>query len=653
MPPTSAAASSRLAGLDGLRAVAVILVISYHLFPTWWLDGGFIGVDVFFVISGFLITTLLLRERARTGRIRLSMFWRRRARRLLPALVALLIICSSAAWIIGGDVLVRLGAQLIGALTFSYNWIAIVIGQGYFGASTPELFQNLWSLGIEEQFYVLWPLLLPLVLRLRRPGARVTLAGIAAAASATWMGVIVLTTGDASRAYFGTDSHAFGLLAGVALAFGMHRALTKPPVWMQHLAVRIAVTVAGVAALAGIVVLALIHPTDTVMTFPLTLVAAVVGTVVVIAASVWPRSPLGPSLDILPLRWVGERSYGLYLWHWPIVVLLVAAVEGTAPQVGVPVWIGILALVLTVVISTISYRYLESPIRRRGFRATATVLGHLLVTSARDRWATVSVFLVAIALSAVTVTAALEAPTVSSGEAVVAEGQAALDEAAAAASTEPTPDAASTPHATPPPGSLADGAKRRPAPSPAPVSGSEVTAVGDSVMLAAAPALLDALPGIRIDAAVSRSSWSGPGIVNGFAASGALGEYLVIALGTNGSISWDAYEQMAAIAGPDRRLVLVNAYAPRDWIPGVNADIDAFAASHPGTVVADWSGAIAEHLDYLAGDRVHPGPTGGALYASTVSAALNRIEYARAIEAYLDEAYAWRLAHRDDARIAQ
>lgn len=642
---------ARLAGLDGLRALAVILVVVYHLFPQWWFAGGFIGVDVFFVISGFLITTLLLREHNLSGRISLIDFWRRRARRLLPALIVLLLACSSAAWVIGGDVLVRLGAQILGALTFSYNWVAILIGEGYFGGATPELYRNLWSLGIEEQFYVLWPLVLPVIVLLPWSWARVAAALALAAASAVWMGELVATTGAVSRAYYGTDSHAFGILLGVALAFGLHRTLAAPPLWMQRATVRRGATAVGIAAVSALIGIALVAPTDSIRTFPLTIAAASVLSALAIVAAVWPHGRFGQALDAPPLRWIGERSYGLYLWHWPLLVLLVAAIQGTAPEAGVPVWVGLATLALTIVIAEASYRFLETPIRRAGFRGTWRAARARVRVEAGALWGAVVGGIAAAALVAGTLAGALTGASVSSGEAVVADGQAAVD----AASTHPTPPPDARPHPAGPPqaGAHADGAVRPPAPSPTPISGTEVTAVGDSVMLAAAPSLYDAIPGIRVDAGVSRSSSAGPGIIDQFAASGQLGRYVVVALGTNGPLNWDAYERIAATAGPDRTLVLVNAYAPRDWIPGVNSDLTAFAATHPGTMIADWARAIDPHVDYLAGDRIHPGTSGGRIYAETVFAAIRQAENQRAIDTYLAETRAYRESTRADARIAQ
>lgn len=156
--------------------------------------------------------------------------------------------------------------------------------------------------------------------------------------------------------------------------------------------------------------------------------------------------------------------------------------------------------------------------------------------------------------------------------------------------------------------------------------GTEITAVGDSVMLASAPSLYEQFPGIVVDAEVSRSIWAGPDILNALAARGELRENVVVALGTNGPVDWDVLEQMSQVAGKDRNLILVNAYAPRDWIPEVNADLAAFADSHRAVWVADWSGSIAPHKELLAGDDIHPGEAGGDLFADSVETALERAE---------------------------
>lgn len=604
---------ARYAGLDGLRAVAVTLVVVYHLFPDWWMRGGFLGVDVFFVISGFLITSLLLREHDRSGRIALGRFWRRRARRLLPALLLVLTVCSSTAWLIGGDVLVGLGRQLLGALVFGYNWTAVVDGADYFGTGGGELFRNLWSLAVEEQFYLVWPPLLLALLLLPRAWMRAGAALAAAAASAVWMAIVVasgatdpLTLGArVTRAYFGTDTHAFGLLLGVAVAITWRAVERREREWMRRRAVHGAVLGVGAAALAGLILLATADQSPNTATFPGALAVASILSAFVIVTGVWPGSWLGTALDIPPLRWVGERSYGLYLWHWPVLVLLVAAAQRTSVGSPFPVWVGVAALVITVALSTLSYRLLEVPMRRRGVRR---VIGDILRAStadARRRARTVALAALALLLVSGTGVAVASAPSVSSAEAVVAAGMDALKQ------RPPAADA----------GQDAGDAV---------VAGDEVTAIGDSVMLASAPSLLAALPGADVDAVVSRQMSAAPDILRSLSDSGRLREFVVLGLGTNGAISPRTLDRVLEAIGPDRQLVLVTASAPRTWIAGVNADIAAFARTHRGVQVADWQSAIAPHLDLLAGDEVHPGDAGGRIYADTVVSALDEAQRAKA-----------------------
>ncbi|CAL4860808.1 O-acetyltransferase OatA [Microbacterium sp. MM2322] len=645
LPDMTRTTPARLSGLDGLRAVAVLLVVVYHLFPV--LPAGFLGVDVFFVISGFLITTLLVREHDERGRIGLMDFWRRRARRLLPAIGVMVLVCASLAWMVGGDVLVGLGGQLAGAATFAYNWVAVAAGSSYFGggsfdSSTPELLRNLWSLAVEEQFYLLWPLLLPLVLMLKR--GRVPVAIALAAASA--LAAVVLSGDDATRVYYGTDTHAFGLLMGVALAFARpsERARGVP---------------AGVGALAivAIATLAFVTPGRGAETFPGLLLAASALTVVAIAAAVRPGSRLGRVLDVAPLRWVGERSFGIYLWHWPLVVLLTVATTRSSPDVAVPVEVALATLVLTVVAAEVSYRFIEQPVRRLGFRAALRGVGRAFRGGPVRRLTATTAVAAGILIVAGTTAAVADAPRMASSEAVVVNGQAALA-AGAGASEHPTlPGAALRPGdpllrpecpsahladedgiCTPPDG-------RPSPPAPAHVAGARVTAVGDSVMLASAGGLLDRMPGVDIDAKVSRSMSAGVRIVDDLATRGELRDYVVVGLGTNGSISSDELVRLKKDVGPKRTLVLVTAHAPRDWISGVNAELEAFAAHTPGVAIADWSAAISRHEDLLAGDGIHPGATGGTLYADAVADTIDSVENRRAELQYRLELAQWAVGH--------
>ena len=327
--PSAALVPFRVTGLDGLRALAVTAVLLYHLSPGG-VVGGYIGVDVFFVVSGFLITSLLLRERAATGRIRVWAFWRRRARRLVPALIVLLLVCSTLAFAIGGDVLVGIGAQVLGSLTFSINWVLIASGANYFAASSPELFRNLWSLAVEEQFYLIWPIVMIVVVARVSRTTRVTFLAVLTVASAAAMAVLVTIT-DPTRVYFGTDTHSFGLTLGALLAVLAQWWPTRVLEWPR--ATRRVLGWLALAALGGLAVLSLTMPADARWVYQGGLFAVAVLTAVVILGLVVPRSPLGRALDVAPLKWVGQRSYAIYLWHWPLYILALSAFP-TWPQTG-------------------------------------------------------------------------------------------------------------------------------------------------------------------------------------------------------------------------------------------------------------------------------------------------------------------------------
>ncbi|MFM2353204.1 MAG: hypothetical protein RLZZ608_610, partial [Actinomycetota bacterium] len=264
---TSTVARDRLPGLDGLRALAIVLVLAYHLFPGL-APGGFIGVDVFFVVSGYLITALLIAEHREHGRISLGRFWARRARRLLPALIVVVGLSSAVAALIGGDILVGIGWQLAGVLTFSSNWWSIAQGASYLDQTSPDLFRHAWSLAVEEQFYLVWPLamilLLFLPLRWLRVAVPLALAVVAAVAMAVLAGDPVVDPAPASVAYLSTLTHGFGLLVGAGVA------LSREPMRERASAPRTAGWLADLGALvatSGLLALAWVLSIDAAVTY--------------------------------------------------------------------------------------------------------------------------------------------------------------------------------------------------------------------------------------------------------------------------------------------------------------------------------------------------------------------------------------------------
>ena len=601
--------SAHLPGLDGLRAIAVAAVLVYHLSPGA-LPGGFIGVDIFFVISGFLITGLLLRERETTGGLRLRAFWLRRARRLLPALIALLLVCSTAAWAIGGDVLLHLGRQLLGALTFSSNWVAVAGDQSYFDETAPELFRNLWSLAVEEQFYLVWPFVVLVLAVIRSRRVRVAIVTVIAAASATAMAVLLPVGGDATRVYYGTDTHSFGLAIGALLAILSSRWTVSRLVtahWFRVLAPAL-----GALALAAVVGATFLLPADAPLTYRGGLVAVAVLTAVTITGSITPGSVLGRALDLAPLRWIGVRSYGIYLWHWPVFVLLIAAFP-TWERTGGSGWLlGAVAAAITMAAAILSFRFLEQPVRRDGFRAVARRWF--------GRWrgapaiGTVGAVLVSVALITATTAGVLREPDQGDAQALIERGRAAIAASPTPAVPTPTPSAAPgtpTPLATE---------------LPPPPAGSDISAIGDSVMLASAPELQAAFPGIAIDAVVSRQASAAPALVQTMVDAGTLRHTLLLGLGTNGPVDASVLERIHGIVGGGHRIVVVNVQAPRGWVPGVNSELATFADEYRNVELAHWQEAIAGQLGLLARDQIHPGSRGGLVYVDAVKAALQRLD---------------------------
>src|SRR5262245_9633711 len=337
-------------GLDGLRALAVIAVFAYHA-RIDWLPGGFLGVDLFFVLSGYLITSLLLVEWEARNRIDLRRFWLRRARRLLPALVVVVLASLVLSAIFARQDLSHTRSDVISSLFYFENWHLIAANSSYFNLmGNPSLLNHLWSLAVEEQFYIVWPLLLVpcLVLVGRKRLPMIVIAGIAASAALMW--ILYNPNGDPSRVYYGTDTRAFLLLMGILVAL----------VWPWIMRLRQAVPLLellGIAALVGSVLLF-----RQMQDFDPTLyrggdLAAAFCFAVLVAAVAHPKTGIGNAFGVAPLRWIGERSYGIYLWHWPIIVLVAGVNARPSPGIVVAE----AALVLAA--ATLSFRFIEEPIR--------------------------------------------------------------------------------------------------------------------------------------------------------------------------------------------------------------------------------------------------------------------------------------------------
>lgn len=348
--------------LDGIRALAVCAVVAYHL-PLPVLHGGLLGVSVFFTLSGYLITSLLLQERRRRNSIDLAAFWRRRARRLLPAQLAMLTVVGVATAIAEPDRIRATARQITWALLYVSNWTTIASGDDYFRrVSGPGPLDHLWSLAVEEQFYLVWPLLVAAMLRLgaqvgRRRLPLLLLTGLLTAASTAciWLSYDPSAMNN-TRAYEGTDTRAAALLVGALAAL-------LAPFEQGASAVPRRVSLTGVLGFMGLLGIAssvvYVDEQSSFLYRGGELLLSVCGAFVAIAAT-HRHTAVAHILSVAPLRWLGARSYGLYLWHLPIIAFM-----PRDTLVHHPAFLAAAAVVCLLLLASASYRWLEEPIRRR------------------------------------------------------------------------------------------------------------------------------------------------------------------------------------------------------------------------------------------------------------------------------------------------
>ena len=358
---TAAGKSAYVPGLDGLRAIAVIAVLGYHL-AVPWLAGGLLGVGMFFTLSGFLITRILIGTFDRTGSFALRRFWVHRARRLLPAVVLVLLTVLAGTALTDRATLGRRWSESLSAMAYVANWHTIAQGQTYFDRfAGPSQLDHLWSLSVEEQFYVVWPLLLLAMVAARFTRVQMVASTAAlAVASFALLSILAHPGFDNTRAYEGTDTRAGGILVGALLALCWPRLVE---VAASRSWVRTAVMTAG--SLGLVVVAGLLVTADDYWLgfYDWGLLALSVATAAVVAAVALPGSRLDAVLGVAPLRWTGERSYGIYLWQLPVI-----AAFGRDGLEQHRVLMSVVLVTVTLVLAELSWRLVEDPIRRLGFR---------------------------------------------------------------------------------------------------------------------------------------------------------------------------------------------------------------------------------------------------------------------------------------------
>ena len=567
--------------IDGLRALAVIAVMFYHLGFTW-IPGGFLGVDLFFVISGYVITRLLLDSIAQSGGLDLRGFYIARLRRLLPALLFMLTTTIIAVGIWAPDTIKRLLIDTPFALTGSINWWLVAREQDYFESiGRPPLLQHTWSLAVEAQFYLLWPLILYFILKKfgksRIPFAALTIAAASGIALLlVSFSIDAANTSKVSHVYFGTDTHSIGLFLGAALAVSW-----IPQNFKENLSRKAQNFIDGIGFFGFIGILATFlfinaaNPAMYKIAFPL---AGVFGAAIIMSI-VHPASRFAPVLQNRVLLWIGERSYAIYLWHWVIF-------QVTRPTVDLAgqAWaLYSLRILIVFALADISLRYVELPIRRGVIQYW--IKGRKYRTK-KERNRQTSL-LGAVTAIVVVIAAVISVRAIS----IANEARTTLEK------------------------TLTDEGSSLPQMDGAGANGLWVT--GDSVILGIravlgeeeeislvnarigrqAPELLDVL--VQDQPQVPRSP-------------------IVFNLGNNNALSREQVVQIFEAIKKQPQIIVVNTAVPRPWRKENNRIISEVAAQYPQAKVVDWSSLSENHPEYFAPDGVHLVPTGVSAYVNAI-----------------------------------
>lgn len=643
MPKPAATNRRYMPGLDGLRALAVVAVIAYHLHLKF-APGGLLGVGVFFVLSGYLITDLLIGQWSKYGQIRLRDFWISRARRLLPAMLTMLIVVVWWVVLFHPSQVSALWKNALSALLYVSNWWFIFHKVSYFSSfGLPSPLKHLWSLAVEEQFYLVWPLLLGLALKFRLRRYQLvgwTVVGITASALA--MALLFHAGSDPSRVYYGTDTRAFSLLMGAGLAF----------VWpSRNLLKKLSANSVVILDLAGItgllVVTAMMVFSNQYETFLYRggMVLLSVATAAVVATLAHPSTRLARVIGCKPLRWLGVRSYGIYLWHYPVIILTSSAVNtGGIHPIRATAQVG-----ASVVLASLSWKYLEEPIhqgalKRAWIKFTSMDSKSIRMVGFGTATAFVAVTVLSWSIGRFTSVASAEAHeaghlsasakvysksnpnassiagsgiTVSGKRVNVGNSDSSWGASGTGSSGQTSPDTTTnavygTLNSTSPTGA---GTSDK-------LPGKGVTAIGDSIMVDVAPYLKRDLPGIVVNGKIGRQMYQAPAVIKKLRANGQLGQRVIIELGTNGVFSKKQLISLIQSLGHVDKIVLVNTRVPRPWEKPVNAILASVAKTFPNTTLVNWYAASANKASLFSPDGVHLKPGGSKFLAALLAKAI-------------------------------
>ena len=593
--------------IDGLRALAVIMVLAYHL-KIPFAKSGLLGVTVFFVISGYLITGILINEIEESGGVDLKNFWLRRIRRLLPAVLSMAVVMIFVSAVVNRVVFTKGCNDLLSAVFGYNNWWQIFRKVSYFeNAGAPSPFTHCWSLAIETQFYLIYPILLILLSKARNRGkvfAAVT--AVLAMISVVLMGVLYSPDGDPSRVYYGTDTRAFSLLIGALAAIQKEYHIIKVKLRGKLWAV-----IGSISILILIGMMMLISSYSSFLYYGGQAIVSVLAAFVVYAVTV-SRSLLNIILGSSILKWIGDRSYSIYLWHYPIIVLMSGGKRATW-------WIVILEVVLSVGFAELSYRFIETPVRHGIIGEYIGIINsrphnrrerHRQIQVARRSLKAMAAVLatgLALSLCIAFVPKKTTLDTVAKREKKATEvtkltNQKLKEQKAKAKKTAKTSKSTMTDEEL--------------------LKNVQMLLIGDSITVDVTDYFYKVLPNSISDTKIGRSTLTGVKVFDEYQTQKKWdGDGVIFALGTNGPM-YDTLGRIRQKVG-DKPLFLTTVHAPKEDFEGSNnEEIRKFVKEHEHTYLIDWYTASADHPEYFDQDDTHLLPKGAEAYAQCIKDAV-------------------------------
>ena len=594
-------------GIDGVRTLAVLGVIIYHLLPTT-LPGGYLGVPLFLLISGYFVTLQLVRQMDQTGGIQLTKFYLKRLRRLYPVLIVMLTVTTAYITLFARDLLHNIKSTIATNLLWVYNWWEIGHGQSYFDRFNGESpFTHLWTLGVEAQFYFLWPLILFMLFLILRKRSKIKwTVFILAVASAVEM-ALLFDPQNINRVYYGTDTRAFSLLLGSWLA------LCWP---IDHLNANLTAHAArildgvGIGALLIMLLGFFTLPGQSSWTYRGGMFFYSLIGMILIATVVHPGSHMNRWLTNPFFTWIGQRSYGIYVYQLPVMVFYERVIEiGRHPVIN-----ALVECLLILAISELSYRLVEQPLAHYQWRHLPASIRHWIDFKMRDwrQWLKVGpvVIICFIALCGLMLPSkpakksAVQTRIEKSRQATAAKNK----QIAKGKTAKVNVNSKSLQKKY---GLTSNQLKA--------ASELKVTAIGDSVMADASQDIQEIMPHAYVDAEVGRQGSATPAVIKDLKAKGQLQKNVILNLGTNGAMDSQTINDILTAIGKGHQIYWITPHVPtRDWEQTVCDQIKQAAKQNANVHVIDWNQAANGHAEWFAQDKVHMNEQGNAYFTRLI-----------------------------------